>query len=192
MGRDKASLPSLEDSDLTMLERTIRLAQAVFTPVCVIGRPQPEDGLLFGDVRFAEDTMPGLGPAGGLATTLRVLSSPSVPESDAVVLLACDLPLLTMGALQWLRAEAEQGIGSHGLAVRNAGQIEPLFTVYTRDVLPFLEDQLSQGRRSLQKLIERGDFRFRDAPKEIAETLMNVNTAEELAFARSQASFPAG
>ncbi len=184
MGRDKAALPSLEDSETTMLARTIRLAQAIFAPVYVIGRPRSEDTAESGgDIRFVVDTTPGLGPAGGLATVLPLLNPNDV---KAVVLLPCDLPLLSENALRWLRTEAEQEMGRHGLAVRNNGQIEPLFAVYKRDVLPLLEVQLAQSRRSLQKLIENGDFRLADAPDEIAATLLNVNTAEELAQVQSR------
>lgn len=193
MGRDKAALPSLEDSETTMLERTVLLAWTVFAPVYVIGRHRPEDGDMHGyETRFVVDAMPGLGPGGGLATALHLLDSQPILEADAIALLPCDLPLLTTNALQWLRTKAEQGMGRHGLVVCNDGQIEPLFAVYKRDVLPLLKDQLAQGRRSLQKLIERGDFRTVDAPEGISSVLANVNTAEELAQVQSRADVSPG
>lgn len=193
MGRDKAEIPSLGNSEKTLLHQTVILTQTVFSPVYVVGRLQPEnwdDEAEQSDrTLFLPDLAPGLGPAGGLATVLNHLASEGVSEeAAAVALLACDLPLLTAASLLWLRTAADQGMGRHGLVVRNAEQTETLFAVYTRDCLPLVTNQLAKGRRSLQKLIEAGDFCVVEAPPDVAQTLMNVNTADDLAQAQPLAA----
>jgi molybdopterin-guanine dinucleotide biosynthesis protein A len=185
MGRDKADLPSLEDSATSMLLQTVNLAAAVFDRVYVIGRSQPEAWPTVGaGTIFLADQVPNQGPAGGLATVLKVLISEAGSEHTAVAALACDLPLLTLSSLEWLRATAEKSTSRHGVIALNGEQTEPLFAIYTQECLPLLLDQLAQGKRSLQKLIEAGDFTVVEAPPEVAATLLNVNTPEELAQVR--------
>ncbi|MES2462110.1 MAG: molybdenum cofactor guanylyltransferase [Armatimonadota bacterium] len=185
MGVDKSSLPSLEDAETTLLQRTVRLAARVFDPVFVVGRPQPENWPPGDCVTFLPDDERNLGPAGGLASLLRYLIHEDDTARIPVALLACDLPLLTLPALTWLKSTAEQNLRRHGLVVRNQTQIEPLFAVYTSEVLPVLEEQLANGKRSLQKLIEVREFTVVDAPPEIRSALVNVNTMEELAHVKS-------
>lgn len=124
--------------------------------------------------KFAEDVTPGLGPLGGLQTALRQANTP-------IIAVACDMPRLTLTALCWLSEQAAERDGSHGLAVQNNGQWEPLFSVYTPSCLPLIESRLTAGRLSLHGLIEAGDFSRVDAPDWIAPRLVNVNTPEDLA-----------
>ncbi len=151
MGRDKANLPSLDDADTTILRRTVALASAIFHPIYVVGRTRPDDWPASkSDAVFLSDNTPDLGPMGGLATTLRVLEA---QDTDAVALIACDMPLLTTESLQWLNRTAQEMPAQHGLVTRNGEQIEPLFAVYRGTCLPLLNEQLARGRRSLQKLV---------------------------------------
>ena len=177
MGTDKAAL-KLEG--LPLLERTARTALGAELPVLVAGRARP-NGWPLETVGFAEDDQPGLGPLGGLATALRSTSAP-------VLVLACDLPLLTADAVRWLQAQPErwntqngntQNGNTHGLIVVNGEQWEPLFSIYRPECLPLVEARLAAGRRSLHGLIEAGNFVFTDAPDWVAAQLVNVNTAEE-------------
>ena len=168
MGTDKAALPI---GGMTLLERTARLALALNLPVLVVGRARPDDWPLPG-VSFIEDTEAGLGPLGGLATTLR-------SARTSVLALACDLPLLTEEALRWLIAQAEAKFGPLGLVTRCGEGQEPLFSVYDPACLPLIEARLAAGRRSLHGLIEAGAFAFADAPGWVSSQLANVNTPEE-------------
>jgi molybdopterin-guanine dinucleotide biosynthesis protein A len=168
MGTDKAAL---EVEGRTLLARTAEVALAANLPVLVVGRAQPA-GWPFQTVVFAEDTQPGLGPLGGLATAL------GQSETTAVLALACDLPLLTPDAVRWLGTQTGKG-NEHGLIVVNAGNWEPLFSVYQPACLPLLEARLAEGKRSLHGLIEAGQFAFRDAPAWAAAQLININTPEQ-------------
>ena len=166
MGQDKAGL--IRGGE-TLLARTARIAQEAGCRVCVIGRAPP-DHWPRPDVEFVGDTYPDQGPLGGLATALETIH-------ETVLLLACDMPLLNADALGWLIGQER---AEHGLAVRHGGQWEPLFSVYTPSVLTLVRERLAAGRRSLQSLIDAGDFRAVSAPPHIAAALVNVNTPEDL------------
>lgn len=183
MGRDKAQITV---DGLPLLERTARTALAACPSVVVVGRALPEDWPLPG-VAFLEDEAPDQGPLGGLATALRDLGAAEergdpTGRPDAVLLLACDLPALTEEALPWLMqtAQERQPLGA-GLITVNNGRREPLFSVYTPHCLPRIETNLAAGRRSLQALIDAGDFKFAGITPTLAPSLLNVNTPEELA-----------
>ena len=177
MGTDKAALRLGES---TLLEQTAQMALDAALPVLIVGRARPHNWLL--STAFAEDSIPGLGPLGGLQTALQTTQSP-------VLALACDLPLLTTEALRWLRMQPEEwqaGQGSqigqgkpHGLIVVNEGRWEPLFSVYRPECLPLIEARLAAGRRSLHGLIEAGQFAFVPAPDWLSAQLVNVNTPED-------------
>jgi molybdopterin-guanine dinucleotide biosynthesis protein A len=167
MGRDKAGIMRQGE---TLLARAARIAQEAGLTVLVVGRGRPDDWLL-PDTQFVPDAYPGQGPLGGLATALE-------DASQDVLLLACDMPLLSAEALIWLDGQA---LGRHGLAVRSEEQWEPLFSVYTTEVLPLVQQRLETGKRSMHSLIEAGEFRSVAAPPEVAAALVNVNTPEEWA-----------
>ena len=167
MGTDKAAL---EVEGLSLLVRTAQAALEAELPAAVIGRARPA-GWPLTAVAFAEDTQPGLGPLGGLATVL------GQSQTD-VLALACDLPLLMPDAVRWLRAQRVHS-GEHGLIVVNSGNWEPLFSLYLPACLPLIEARLAAGKRSLHGLIEAGEFAFIDAPDWAAAQLVNVNTPGE-------------
>ena len=169
MGQDKAQLPF---GKMTMLEHMVRTALDAAPRVFVVGRTRPAAWSL-PQVEFVPDEVPGLGPLGALQTALG--------RESAVLALACDLPLLTPAAMNWLIEQGNACSAPHGVVVDNGGQWEPLFSIYTRECLPLIEANLVAGRRSLHALIKAGDFAFVQAPPEISALLVNVNTPEEWA-----------
>ena len=177
MGRDKAQLPL---GDVTFLEHIVGLALKVAPRVLVVGRRQPCLWTLT-QVEFMLDETPGLGPLGALQTALR--------KEESVLVVACDLPLLTPFALEWLMEQGSACSAPHGIIVENGGQCEPLFSIYHRACLPLIESNLAEGRRSMHALIRAGDFSFAQAPPEIAALLVNVNTPEEWAALTARADW---
>jgi len=172
MGRDKAQIVV---DGLPLLERTARIALAVCPSVIVVGRAQPGHWPL-PQVSFLEDESPQQGPLGGLATALRHSGD------SAVLLLACDLPALTEAALGWLLQSAQERQPlADGLVTVNGEQREPLFALYTPRCLTQIAVNMAAGRRSLQALLDAGDFTFAELPPTLAPALVNVNTPEELA-----------
>jgi molybdopterin-guanine dinucleotide biosynthesis protein A len=180
MGRDKALL---SHGKSTWLEHTAYTALQATSEVVVIGRTCPTDWPLQ-SVHFLPDAVLDSGPLGGVLTALRrARDSASGPTS--VLALGCDMPRLTIEALHWVFEAAATMQLRHGLAVRNAEHIEPLFSIYTVACLPLVEQRLrTEGETarclSLQALIESADFAYVDAPPAIAAMLHNINTPQQL------------
>lgn len=179
MGRDKALLRFGGES---MLERTARLAAGTGRDVAVVGRKSPP-GWGLDDVSFIPDERRGEGPLGGLAAALRHLGRP-------VLLIPCDLPLLTADAISWMLDRSEERTLRDGLIALNAGHPEPLFSIYLPSVLPLAARLLEEGRRSMKELHRAGSFQTIDLPEAIAPLLCNVNTPEE--FQEAEKKFAAG
>ncbi len=163
MGRDKALL---ERDGRPQLVRLANLGATLGLPVVICG--SPADPAWSGPpVRFLADGVPGEGPLRGLEAALGV--------HPDVLLIACDLPLVTAADLAWLRA-AEPGI--HGTATLRDGRIEPLFSRY-RDCATLVAAELAAGRRSPLAVIAGGGFNRATAPPEIAARLADADTPED-------------
>jgi len=173
MGTDKAALRAGQS---TLLERSAHLARTVASAVIVVGRDRPPDWpqLLF-DVRFIRDEHPDCGPLGGLQSALHNLDE----QHQKVLLLACDLPRLNEDALRWLCEMSASNANVHGTIINNAGQLEPLFSIYHRAVEPLVAQQMQSGRRSMHGLIASGDFAIVEAPAWLQPLLSNLNTPDD-------------
>jgi molybdenum cofactor guanylyltransferase len=171
MGEDKAALVW---HGQTLLERIAREAQKVSACVCVIGR-NPSHGWPLEKIPFLPDAVADAGPLGGLLAALQFAQHRSF---KGVLATACDMPLLDSEDLRWLLQQS-QFCKTHGSAVQNQTQIEPLFSLYKTETLPLVKSQLNQNRKSLHGLIERGDFQIIKAPDLVCAKLLNVNRPED-------------
>jgi molybdopterin-guanine dinucleotide biosynthesis protein A len=179
MGRDKAQLRWGEAS---WLEHTAHTALQVVADVAVVGRRHPADWPLH-NVVFLDDAVPDSGPMGGLLAALR--RAKELDENCRVLAVACDMPQLAPGAIEWVFERASQHQLQHGLIVCNGGRIEPLFSIYTVGCLSLLEQRLAseedlRGRFSLRAFIEAAEFESVDAPGTISDMLHNFNTPEDV------------
>jgi len=122
MGVNKALL---EISGASLLHRTARLLQPLVTEVTVIGPPECYSQM---GLRILPDDRPGLGPLGGIATALRVSSSPWN------LIVGCDLPYLTG---EWLHFLLRRALASSADALlpETARGPEPLCAMYHRRCL---------------------------------------------------------
>lgn len=171
MGTDKASL--VLPSGKIVLEQVIQVVAQTSERVVIVGRKKPANfDFREETIVFLPDETPGEGPAAALKTVLRFTQSP-------ILLIACDMPGVTVEAVEWLWQRAEKTEAIEGVAVKSEGQWEPLFAVYFPDCLPRLETLLAEGKRSLQALLRSGDFETLDPPEYLLPALRNVNTPEE-------------
>ncbi|HID96707.1 MAG TPA: molybdenum cofactor guanylyltransferase [Thermodesulfobacteriaceae bacterium] len=106
------------------------------------------------------DTVPDIGPLAGLHSAL------SHSKGSRVLLLACDMPLVTPGMLNWLwEISPESPVTAPEL---HTG-IEPLHAIYHKSILPLVEHQMSAGELSLKSLIAK-------TPNHIVTREVIVNT----------------
>jgi molybdenum cofactor guanylyltransferase len=153
MGRDKALL-SFGPQE-TLLQRVVRIVAEVVSAdeiVCVAAAEQELQTLPV-KVRIARDATPDHGPLAALATGLKQLAG----AADAVFACGCDAPYLSpqfiVAMFEWL--------GDKQIAVPTIDSgVCPLPAIYRGDVLPFAEEKLAAGERSLRALIASCDARF--------------------------------
>ena len=199
-GRDKAMELV---AGVPMLHGAIHALTAVADDVVVISSNAAE---VPQGIKVVPDARPGLGPLGGLHTALLEAEA---RQFQAVLLLACDLPLVNerivaaiaawAEALITLRAEepnlrnvAESNLWnaeeSVAVAPMRDGGVEPLCAVYGCGALPFVVERLDGPDLSLHALFRALNGRALDLASLGLETdasFLNVNTPDELRRARS-------
>jgi molybdopterin-guanine dinucleotide biosynthesis protein A len=132
-GVDKALL---EVVGVTMLDRVLAAAAPSCDPLVVVG---PTRQTSVERVRFTLEPEPGGGPVPAVAAGLA-----AVPDSDVVVVLAVDLPLLEPAHVATLlsRLETADGVAA---AADHRGNPNPLLAAYRADVLRDAIDALGAG-----------------------------------------------
>ncbi|NJD20370.1 MAG: molybdenum cofactor guanylyltransferase [Gemmatimonadetes bacterium] len=154
-----------------MVERAGALLGAVVDSVVVVtsrplsSPPAPE----------LADRVPGMGPLGGLDAALRHARERGFA---GVLLVACDLPLLTPALVRGV----VDALGVHPAVApaRRGGGVEPLCAAYRVEVLEAVERRLTLEDRSLHALFrDVGGHALPVAAEGIANPFLNVNTPEE-------------
>ena len=174
MGRDKALL---ELAGVPMLLRTARLLQSVAGSIAVVGFSEKYRPLT---LPLLPDDWPGAGPLGGIATALR---ASTVPWNLVV---ACDLPYLTMAWLDYLvgRALSSQADAVLPTSVRGA---EPLCAMYHKRCEPGIRAALSRGVRKVTdglaslciETVEPGEWKRFDSEGVLFENMNSPAEYEE-------------
>lgn len=137
MGRDKAAMPFGGQS---MLARAVTTAHQVSGDVMVVA---PSSVAVAAPARYIAD--PGEGPLVALTVALRSA------QAGAVLLLACDMPLVTPALLRRLHALVGE---ADACVPRLDGIAVPTCAVYRRDVGEVAETLVGRGARSLRALLE--------------------------------------
>lgn len=174
-GRDKAMELV---AGVPMLHRAIHTLQAVMDDVVVISCNHAD---VPKGIRVLPDARPGHGPLGGLHTALLEAVA---RELHGVLLLACDLPLVSGGVLGAIVAQAETSLEPWAAAAPSRpGGVEPLCAVYGCAALPLVEERLDGPDLSMHSLFRALDGRelsLASLGLDRDETFLNVNTPEDL------------
>ena len=172
LGTDKAVL---EVAGRTLLERAVDVLAMLFDEVLVVGRPQtcpPHPAVS----RAVPDSVPGIGPLGGIVTALEAMSRPFG------FVVACDMPCLDPAVI---RRQLRVLRTSDCDAVVPAwdGYWEPLHAVYAHTCLPAARSQVAAGNYRIRSFFGQIDVHFWDVAAEGISTrpFTNVNTKSDLA-----------
>jgi molybdopterin-guanine dinucleotide biosynthesis protein A len=137
MGQDKTLLKL---GGVPMLLRTAQLVESVVGTVAVIGSRDPYQQ--FG-LQIVPDDWPGAGPLGGIATALRT------SHASWSLVVACDLPYLTKGWLEYLVSRAMSSSADAVLPM-NALGAEPLCAMYHKRSEAAIRRAMEEGIRKVQ------------------------------------------
>ena len=159
MGQDKALLPF---RGLVLAEAVARQVELAAGNVTLVGHP---------DLGGIPDLYPGEGPLGGILTALHHTST------DWNLIVACDLPGVTAGFLEWLLSETGSAQAPALLPYSAGGRAEPLCAAYHRHILPGLESAFASGVRKVTAALEGLGAMRLDVSEEAI--FQNVNTPED-------------
>ncbi len=164
MGRDKALLPY---RGTTLLDHVARSVQEAAGSVALIGDPVRYSRFGYPVYR---DEHPGCGPLGGIHTAL------SISATDWNLVVACDMPGISVKVLHALLERASEYGGSCVIATGPRGEPEPLCAVYHRRCLPAVTRAIREKRFRMRDLVAEFEV---DAKLVDAAALANVNTPTE-------------
>lgn len=184
MGRDKGLL---DFGGVPLIVHTARLMEPLVSCVTVVGAPRTYAALglrAIGDRGGAGHGSRGIrrGPLAGIATAL---SATRLPWN---LIVACDLPYLSAGWLDWLLSRAVRS--SEQIVIPRTGRgLEPLAAVYRREGGAAIAAALARGARKVTDAIEElrldvvGESEWR-AIDPHALVLKNMNTPDDYDEAR--------
>ena len=165
MGRDKALLPF--GGYATLAEYQYRRLNRIFPQVLLSAK---EDKFPF-PAPLIPDTSDESSPMVALASIL------STVKSEAVFILGVDLPFVDEAVIGKLLEAFALHPEAEAVIPVSPGGPEPLCALYTRRLLPRIEDSLRAGRHRLQDLFESGEIL--EIPFDNAEPFANLNRPEE-------------
>jgi len=142
MGTDKAF--AVLDGR-TLLARMLDLARQVTPRVRIVGNREKFSPF----APVIEDVFPGCGPLGGIHAALK--SS----QSDLNVLLAVDVPFVSLTLLQYSINRARNSPAAAVTVPRSPEGWQPLCAVYRRQFADVAEKALAEGRYKIDALFER-------------------------------------
>jgi molybdopterin-guanine dinucleotide biosynthesis protein A len=160
----------LELEGRTLVERVVRaLRSAAETPVLLGAGPVPE---AIGELPRLPDPPGVSGPMAGLVAALRW------HPRAAWLIAACDQPLVSAEAVDWLLAQ--RGPGRWAVLPRPAdGRVEPALAVYEPQALGLLERAVTTGRLGPHGLADHPKVVSPEPPADIADAWRSVNTRED-------------
>jgi molybdopterin-guanine dinucleotide biosynthesis protein A len=186
MGISKAMLPFGPER---LLNRVIRLLEAVVAPVAVVGSPDQDLSYLPERVIVARDHVKDRGPLQALHAGLTAVQG----HTEAAYVMGCDTPFLVEGFVRRMITL----LGNHEIVVPKEGRFfHPLAAVYRTSVLPHIEALLDANRMKPVLLFNQTDTRevaideLRDVDPELM-SLENLNTPAEYLKALRRSGFEA-
>jgi molybdenum cofactor guanylyltransferase len=166
MGQDKALLRV--DGQPLIAHICAQLAPH-FDEVLVSTSTPEQYGFL--DVKRVPDKAPGAGPLMGIASALEV------SRHDLNLVAPCDMPRIDLRLMRRMLREARHYDAV--IPVSAAGDVQPLFAVYSKRALPIVNAALAEGQRSVKETFKRCRVKYLEISE--PEALRNLNTRDEFA-----------
>lgn len=125
------------------------------------------------NVRVVNDIYKGNGPLSGIHSAL--INS----TIDKVLCIACDMPLITKDTLNIIGSYNEE----YDVLVPKVNEkMQPLCSIYSRSIIPKLEEAIKKNNNKLQLLIKSLNFKIIEGNyknKFIEKDFSNINTEKE-------------
>ena len=153
----------------TMLSRILRQLSEFDRVLLSTGDPTLGEGLT---VECTADLYPGMGPLAGLHAAFCAV------DSEALLVLPCDLPFFTKQAAEYLLDHMPEDADAL-VCMDSTGRIHPLCGIYRRSVLPALEARLKAGELRVMSFLYSLNWKgLQDAEILPDKLFINVNSPE--------------
>lgn len=173
LGHDKAKIRLTHGEEPDFLARAVSLLSFCCDRVIIIGRTYP-------GFEWYQDTVPGHGPVGGIATALAVSAS-------ACLALSCDLPFMEQKVLEQLiacRATRPDGTLSTSYRQKDTGHVEALVAIYEKEALPYFQTCVHEAKLKISMVVPQSRQHFLDYTAEDSLPFFNINYPADLLVAR--------
>jgi len=188
MGTDKAFL---ELDGAPLIARVLERVRALADDILISANDAARFVSL--NARVVPDVIPGAGPLAGICAGLQAAAH------EVAIVVACDMPFLNVGLLEYMRAfaseydvvlpQTERVAGADGIENKDAPRakdlsLHPLCAVYTKRCLAPIRDALARGDRRMISFHDAVRVRV-ISPQEVAQfdprgdALWNVNTPDK-------------
>ncbi len=154
---------------IRLIDRVVDVMAPLFSSLLLVTN-QPEEFARL-NLPMVQDREPYLGPLGGLASALPVVST------GRVFVVACDMPILTTQLIREIMAADRF---DDAVIPTHDGICEYLMAIYSTSILPQLEKQLREGRLAMAELV--ASLRLVQRLPMEGNGWFNVNTKAELQF----------
>jgi molybdopterin-guanine dinucleotide biosynthesis protein A len=169
MGTDKASLMY---HGKTLIQNALDILSPFCNEILISCNGHEHDALGYDIVA---DEIPDIGTIGGIYSCLKQA------HHNICVTIPCDTPFVNKGLFRFLLDNCD---GHKAVFPRSPqGFIEPLMAVYTKAVLPYIEDTIVIGDYKVQNLVSRLDGEIIDIHPNMSfytsDLFRNVNTPDD-------------
>jgi len=175
LGREKAFL---EVKGQFLIERIIGRLQKLSEEIIIVSdEAHRYEGF---EATVVSDVYPGKGSLGGIYSGLRKASNPYA------LVVACDMPFLNLPLVRYMQTLA----ASYDVVIPRIGQhTEALHAIYSRNCLPFMEEQLQKGDLKIIRFFPQVRVRYVEQDEiEVFDaqhlSFFNINTEADLEKAR--------
>ena len=124
--------------------------------------------------KIIEDIYKEIGPLGGIYSSLLNC------KEEYLFITACDMPFITKNSIEVLCNKVDKNTDGVVFYDKN-NKLYPLGAIYSKNVLPIIEEMIEKKYYKLSYLIEKSNFvkiNIEDTDIEL-ETLSNINTPQE-------------
>jgi molybdopterin-guanine dinucleotide biosynthesis protein A len=165
--------PNLVIGGQTIIERISVILKDIFRELILVTNTPGEFSQLTG-FKIVPDAFLKIGPLGGIHAALKASSMKSV------FVFAGDMPVLDK-KLILSQIEAFEELQPDILVPRTGEYIEPLHSIYSKAVLPQLEDYISGNTKfAVRDFIRTLNVSFFETGSETNNAFMNINTPEDI------------
>ena len=124
--------------------------------------------------KIIEDIYKEIGPLGGIYSSLLNC------KEEYLFITACDMPFITKNSIEVLCNKVDKNTDGVVFYDKN-NKLYPLGAIYSKNVLPIIEEMIEKKYYKLSYLIDKSNFvkiNIEDTDIEL-ETLSNINTPQE-------------